>query len=89
MPLQYLKVCLATNDDCWTLSAGYAGDNLQQVAQTAATQTIRSSCAEDAAAKANQAAIKSAKAAAHLMAEKVILDTIKEEEEAKTLAMQN
>ena len=59
------------------------GDNQQEVAQKAASQTIRNACIEEATSKAKESVEKSAKVAAGVMVQKVMLDTIKEEAEAR------
>eukprot|EP00658_Telonema_sp_P-2_P080382 TRINITY_DN7995_c0_g1_i1.p1 TRINITY_DN7995_c0_g1~~TRINITY_DN7995_c0_g1_i1.p1 ORF type:complete len:629 (+),score=221.39 TRINITY_DN7995_c0_g1_i1:109-1995(+) len=59
------------------------GDDQQEVAQEAATQTVESACLEDGTDAANRAAAESAKAAAHGMAEKVLMATIEHQQEAK------
>merc|ERR1711865_300321 len=55
------------------------GDDQQQVAQAAATQTVQSACMVVASQAAQKAAGDSAKAAANAVAQKIILDTIKAE----------
>ena len=64
----------------WWFDLGVcSGDDQQEVAQAAATQTVQSACMQAASQAAQKAASDSAKTAANAVAQKMIMDTIKAE----------